>query len=62
MAEKKSSNALQKLKTDLAQGHTEPVYILYGEETYLLEYYRDQIVKVASAGGFSDFEIGRAHV
>ena len=40
MAERKTPNkGYQKLKSDLSAGNIGQVYIFYGEESYLREYY-----------------------
>ena len=40
MAERKTPNkGYQKLKSDLSAGNVGQVYIFYGEESYLREYY-----------------------
>ena len=46
MAQKKESpGALQALKTELKEGNLRRLYIFYGEETFLLHYYLEQIKK-----------------
>lgn len=57
MAGKKEQTAFQKLKADLASGQLEPLYVFYGEESYLKEYYRDEIIKRVSNDGFADFNV-----
>ncbi len=57
MAEKKTPKGVQKLKADLAAGRLAPLYLFYGEESYLKEYYRSAVVKRAAGGGFDDFNI-----
>ena len=46
MAERKTPNkGYQKLKSDLSAGNIGQVYIFYGEESYLREYYLGEIKK-----------------
>ncbi len=59
MAEKKGGNAFRKLKSDLAAGHLEPLYILYGEESYLKEYYCSAMIKKVLGEGLDDFNVER---
>ena len=42
-AKKKSNEAFQKLKADLAAGQLGCAYIFYGEESYLREYYLEEV-------------------
>ena len=55
MAEKKANAAYQQLKKDIAAGTLGTVYIFYGEETYLREYYLDQAVKKLVPAGLEEF-------
>ncbi len=57
MAAKKDQKAFQKLKSDLADGTVAPLYVFYGEESYLKEYYRDAVIKCAVGDGLPDFNI-----
>ena len=57
MAAKKDQKAFQKLKSDLANGTVAPLYVFYGEESYLKEYYRDAVIKCAVGDGLPDFNI-----
>lgn len=51
MAERKTPNkGYQKLKSDLSAGNIGQVYIFYGEESYLREYYLGEIKKSSSRG------------
>ncbi len=50
MAERKTPNkGYQKLKSDLSAGNIGQVYIFYGEESYLREYYLGEIKKKSSS-------------
>lgn len=55
MAEKTSNKAYQQLKTDIIQGTLGTVYVFYGEETYLREYYLSQAVKQLVPPGLEEF-------
>ena len=55
MAEKRANGAYQQLKKDIAAGTLGTVYIFYGEETYLREYYLDQAVKKLVPAGMEEF-------
>ena len=57
MAAKKDQKAFQKLKSDLARGEVAPLYVFYGEESYLKEYYRDAVVRCAVGDGLPDFNV-----
>ena len=60
MASKKSDNtAFQKLKADLSAGTPENVYIFYGEESYLREYYLGELRKALVPAGFEEFNYHR---
>ena len=65
MAERKTPNkGYQKLKSDLSAGNIGQVYIFYGEESYLREYYLGEIKKklneiLAERTGKSYEEISR---
>ena len=49
MAERKTPNkGYQKLKSDLSAGNIGQVYIFYGEESYLREYYLARSKKSSS--------------
>lgn len=49
------SKAYQQLKTDLRDGTVRNVYVFYGEETYLREYYLAQLRKKLIPAGFEEF-------
>ena len=51
----KSSEAFQKLKTDLKEGTLGCAYIFYGEESYLREYYLEEVRKLLIPAGFEEF-------
>lgn len=55
MAEKASNKAYQQLKADIIQGTLGTVYVFYGEETYLREYYLSQAVKQLVPPGLEEF-------
>lgn len=60
MAEKKTPNkGYQKLKADLASGEIGTVYIFYGEETYLREYYLKEVQKKLVPAWFEEFNFHR---
>lgn len=55
---KKTENgAYAKLRRDVAEGHTENLYLFYGEETYLKEHYKDRLVQLFGGQGFADFNV-----
>lgn len=54
-AKKKSNEAVQKLKADLAAGELGCAYIFYGEESYLREYYLEEVRKQLVPAGFEEF-------
>ena len=55
--EKQNKNGRLKLKQDLAKGSFETLYILYGEEAYLREYYLRQLRKKVVDETFADFNL-----
>ena len=60
MAERKTPNkGYQKLKSDLSAGNIGQVYIFYGEESYLREYYLGEIKKKLVPTGFEEFNYHR---
>lgn len=60
MAEKKTiTKGYQKLKADLAAGEVGRVYIFYGEESYLREYYLKEVQKKLVPAGFEEFNLHR---
>ena len=60
MAERKTPNkGYQKLKSDLSTGNIGQVYIFYGEESYLREYYLGEIKKKLVPAGFEEFNFHR---
>ena len=60
MAERKTPNkGYQKLKSDLSTGNIGQVYIFYGEESYLREYYLGEIKKKLVPAGFEEFNYHR---
>lgn len=54
-AKKKSNEAVQKLKADLAAGELGCAYIFHGEESYLREHYLEEIRKQLVPVGFEEF-------
>ena len=59
MADKKTAEAYQRLKKDVAAGTLGTVYIFWGEETYLREYYLSQAVKKLVPAGMEEFNYHR---
>lgn len=65
MAEKKTEKktgdkGYQKFRSDLAAGTLGQVYIFYGEESYLREYYLGEVRKKLIPAGFEEFNYHRA--
>ncbi len=59
---KKSDGDAQNLrvfKSELESGALRSLYVFYGEEKYLLEYYLEQLKKAAVAEGMEDFNLFR---
>lgn len=55
----RKNEAFDKFKKDLAAGTPGCAYIFYGEESYLREYYLDQLRKTLVPGGFEEFNYHR---
>ena len=55
MAPKTPDKGYQKLKADLASGEIGQVYIFYGEESYLREYYLRELRTALVPAGFEEF-------
>ena len=55
----KKSEALQKLKADLKEGTLGCAYIFCGEESYLREYYLEEVRKQLIPAGFEEFNYHR---
>ena len=55
MAKSAPDKGYQKLKTDLAAGELGQVYIFYGEESYLREYYLGAVKNALVPAGFESF-------
>ena len=55
----KSNESYQKLKADLTAGTPENVYLFYGEESYLREYYLGELRRVLVPAGFEEFNYHR---
>ena len=51
----KSNEAYKKLKADLSAGMVGCAYIFYGEESYLREYYLEELRKKLIPAGFEEF-------
>lgn len=58
-AKPKTNAAFQKLKADLSAGAPGCVYIFYGEEAYLREYYLGELRKQLIPKGFEEFNYHR---
>lgn len=54
---KTDNTAMRTLKRDLKEGTLKNLYVLYGEETYLREYYLGQIKKKLLPPGLEDFNL-----
>ena len=51
----KNSGAFDKFKADLKEGTLGCAYIFYGEESYLREYYLEEVRKLLIPAGFEEF-------
>lgn len=51
----KKNNSLLELKRQLKEKTLKPLYLLYGEETYLKEIYTNRIIEQIPDGGFPEF-------
>ena len=49
------SKGYVQLKSDLKENTVASAYVFYGEETYLREYYLDQLRKKLIPAGFEEF-------
>lgn len=58
-AKSKENTAFQRLKADIAAGTPGSVYIFYGEEAYLREYYLEELRKQLIPKGFEEFNYHR---
>ena len=56
---KKENTALKQLKADLKTGELAKLYLFYGEESYLKEHYRDQIIQKLCPADTQDFTLVR---
>ena len=56
---KKKNEAFQKLKADLSAGQLGCAYIFHGEESYLREYYLEELRKRLVPAGFEEFNYHR---
>ena len=54
-AKSKSEEAFRQLKADLSGGEPGCAYIFYGEESYLREYYLEELRKKLVPAGFEEF-------
>ncbi len=59
MAKTTPDKGYQKLKGDLAAGEIGQVYVFYGEESYLREYYLGELKKNLVPAGFEEFNYHR---
>jgi len=59
MAVKKTGEGYQQLKQELAAGTIGCAYLLYGEESYLREYYRGRILQALVDPAFAEFNCHR---
>lgn len=48
-------NALTELKKQIKENNLKPIYLFYGEEEYLKEYYINKIAELIPDGGFPEF-------
>lgn len=48
-------NGFDELKKNISDNCFEKLYVIYGEESYLKEYYKNQIIKLFSKDSFSEF-------
>lgn len=55
----KDNSALKQLKADIKSGEIGSFYIFHGEESYLKEHYRDQIISKLCPPGSEDFSLVR---
>ncbi len=51
----KKTNALTELKRQIKDGDIKPLYLFYGEESFLREYYIDRVRELVPDGGFPEF-------
>lgn len=56
-SKKTENSAYAKLRQDTAEGRLEPLYLFYGEETYLKEYYKNRVLEIVGGQGLADFNI-----
>jgi len=59
MAKSTPDKGYQKLKSDLSAGEIGQAYLLYGEESYLREYYLGELKKALVPAGFEEFNYHR---
>ena len=50
-------SSIDTLKTNIASNEFKQLYFIYGEEGYLREYYKSQIITAFEKDGFSDFNL-----
>lgn len=51
------NSAYAKLRQDTAEGRLETLYLFYGEETYLKEYYKNRLLEIVGSQGLAEFNI-----
>ena len=54
---KPDTSGYQKLKKDLSEGKPGQLYVLYGEETYLRDYYLGKLRELLLSGGMGEFNL-----
>ena len=50
-------SSIDTLKANIASNEFKQLYFIYGEEGYLREYYKSQIISAFEKDGFSDFNL-----
>lgn len=55
MAKKNSADGIMELKKELAQEKLRPIYLFYGEESYIKSTYEKRITDMIPDGGFPEF-------
>lgn len=54
---KATANSAAQLKKDLKNGAIQTLYLIFGDEDYLKEYYRDQLIKLVVDETFREFNL-----
>ena len=57
---KADNSAMRELKGDLKAGTPKPVYLFYGEEAFLRDYYLDKLKALILPDGLEDFNLHAA--